>query len=565
MKKLTFFIIINAFILTPCLAENYLLNGGQESQFKYSLTQQVVPNQELQMLYLSFVIPENFSSPTYNQRISNLNLDFRPNPDDQQESRDERGNKILKAIWRNPHAKIQTTISFNASNKTLLGTLNSATPFPVTHLPSDVKPYLAPTEQVQSTNVNISQKANVLTRGATTQFDAVQRILSWVIDHMRYILTPQQYDAMYSFNTGKGNCQNYSHLAAALMRSVGIPVRIVNGVALKNPYQIETPRGTLTMKMAQGRHSWIEVYFPDLKWVPFDPQQTQLFVSNRFIRIEVGLDNNETNKDGLVRWTQSTNARGKPQFQEIIEAVAARDDVTLSGRKQNYGPRKLLLSPEVKTSYIPYKSEIKVPPPPIKVSQDKLKRMRFYKNYIFGNLEFPEGIDFLSTRGPVRRDKTDHFVMKKNFLVETAEYATSRDQYAQIFILQKPMQLKTISLALHKFGGDGFLWLELLEDKNGAPGKVIATSAWLPLERLPFKPGYYWENFDFSKDSPVLSPGRYWMALGFNGSPIVNWFYSYGKSVGPQEGTRSKSIFEQQWRNVLSFEFNYRVQGLVEN
>lgn len=551
-------------MLTSCLAENYLLNGGQESRFKYSLTQQIVPNRELRNLYLSFVAPTDFSSPTYNQRISNLKFEFKPNPDNRQESRDKRGNKILKAIWNNPRTAVHTTVSFNASNRTLLQRLNSSSLFPVRQVPADAQTYLSATKQVQSTNINIKRKAHELTKGATTQFDAVQRILSWVIDHMRYILIPQQYDAFYSFNTGKGNCQNYSHLSAALMRSVGIPVRIVNGVALKEPYQINTPRGTLTMKMAQGRHSWIEVYFPDLKWVPFDPQQTQLFVSNRFIRIEVGLDNNETDKDGLIRWTQSKSARGTPQFQELIEAVTAQDNVSLAGQRQTYGPRKLLLSPEVRTSYIPYKSEKKLPPPPVKISRDKLKRLRFHKSYIFGNLEFPQGIDFLSTRGPAKRDETNHFTMRKNFLVETAEYVTSRDQYAQVFVLQKPMQLKTINLALHKFGGHGFLWLELLEDKNGAPGNIIATSAWLPLTRLPFKSGYYWENFDFSKDSPTLSPGRYWIALGFNGSPIVNWFYSYGKSVGPEDGTRSKSIFEQEWKNVLSFEFNYKVEGLAE-
>ncbi|MBN1351365.1 transglutaminase domain-containing protein [candidate division KSB1 bacterium] len=564
MKKLIFLLVLNGFILSACQAENYLLNGGQESQFKYTLTQQVTPNTGIHTLYLSYVIPENFSSPTYNQRISNLNIQFSPDPYQKQESRDERGNKILKALWKQPRTPISTTISFIAGNKTLLNTLNSGAPFPPANMPAEAKPYLGATKQVPSTDARIRQKANELTRGAKTQFDAVQRILSWVIDHMNYVLIPPDYDAMYSFNTGKGNCQNYSHLAAALMRSVGIPVRIVNGVCLKEQFQIKSKQGTLTMKMAQGRHSWIEVYFPDLDWVPFDPQQTQLFVSNRFIRIEVGMDNNETDKDGLIRWTQTKGTSGKPQFQESIEAIVASDNVALSGEMQTYGPRKLLLTPAVKTAYVPYASTIEVPPPPVLVSADKLKRMRFIERYSFGNVEFPEGIDFLLTRGPATRDKKEVFAMKKNFLVETAEYVTSAEQYAQTFILRKPMKLQTISLALHKFGGDGILWLDLLEDKNGAPGNVIASSAWLPLTQLPFKPGYYWEDFAFSKETTVLSPGRYWIALGFNGSPIVNWFYSYGKPVGPQDGTRSKLIFDQAWKNVLAYEFNYKVNGLVE-
>jgi len=73
--------------------------------------------------------------------------------------------------------------------------------------------------------------------------------------------------------------------------------------------------------MGQGRHSWIEVWFSDLGWVPFDPQQTELFVSNRYIRIEIGIDNNETINDGLLRWTQISGTKGKPRLQESISAA----------------------------------------------------------------------------------------------------------------------------------------------------------------------------------------------------------------------------------------------------
>jgi hypothetical protein len=58
-------------------------------------------------------------------------------------------------------------------------------------------------------------------------------------------------------------------------------------------------------------------------------------------------------------------------------------------------------------------------------------------------------------------------------------------------------------------------------------------------------------------------PGSYWIALGFTGSPIVNWFYTYGKPVGPVDGTRYKSVFQQNWSGAMNYEFNYRVSGLT--
>ncbi len=545
-----------------CFAENYLINGGQDSQIHYQMVQKVVPAAGTKKLVLSYVIPEDFSSPTYNQKIAGFDLNFSIAPTKKDEQRDKRGNKVVRATWRNPSSGITATITLRAINNTKLSTLNTRAPFPPAHIPAEARDYLTATKQVPADDGQIKNKAQQLVAGATTQFDAVQKILIWVVDHMNYVLTPQSYEAMYSFRTGKGNCQNYSHLSAALMRSVGIPVRIVNGITTKKPYDVNTGSGILTMRMAQGRHSWIEVFFPDLGWVPFDPQQMQLFVSNRFIRVEVGLDNEETANDGLIRWTQSRGSSGQPRFEEVIDADFANDRVNLSAQKQTYGPQKLLFSPRVDAAFT--KVTVEPPPKPKPVSDNTLKTLRYRRPFIFGNLEFPENIDFSTTRGPATQTQGGELEMRKNFLVETAEYVTTRgNQYAQTFILQKPILLKKAGLALHKFGGDGQLWIELYKDDgSGKPGDYMTTSDFLPLDALKFSPGYTWVDFEFQGNT-TLSPGRYWIALGFTGSPIVNWFFTYGKTVGPANGTRYKTMFDETWSRSLAFEFNYRIEGLA--
>ncbi len=559
MKKLILICLLLFSI--AAYAENYLINGGQETRIDYQMIQKVEPNPAINKLYLTYVKPVTYQSPTYNQQITNLKFNFIPQPNDQEEYTDKRGNQVIKVMWNNPRSTIKTEISLTAMNTTLLRELNTTSPFPMKNLPPEVKQYLTATDQVPATDAQIVAKAKQLTTGANTQFDAVQRILAWVIDHMHYVLTPQDYGAMYSFRTGKGNCQNYSHLSSALMRAVGVPARIVNGVTLKKPYNVNIGSGILTLKMAEGRHSWIEVYFEDLGWVPFDPQQTALFVSNRFIRIEFGLDNNETTQDGLIRWTQSEGALATPNFEEIIDTSFPQDNVSLNAQKQKYGPRKMLLLPSVKASF--KRIEIEPEPTPVAMDQDKLQTLSYSKPYLFGNLEFPEGIDFLSSRGPAEKEGAATYEMKKNFLVETAEYVTSGAQYAQLFILQKPLKLGKIGLALHKFGGNGQLWAEIIKDDNGVPGEIIATSDFIPLDQISFKAGYFWVDFDFRRDWPVLSPGKYWIAMGFTGSPIINWFYSYGKPVGPEDGTRYKTVLDTKWSRSLSYEFNYRIIGLT--
>ena len=576
MRKIVFslLLLVIALSLRPLYlrGENYLLKGSQTSRIKYGLTQRIVPTPGTKSLIISTVVPATFKSPTYNQEIENLNISFAPEPSKREDKVDKRGNKVVVVTWANPAGPITATVALTAKNYVLFNPLTTSKPFPLGAVDPSVQDYLLSTEQVPSNDARIRAKAKELTAGVKTEFDAVQRILAWVIDHTTYVLTPPQYDAMYTFETGKGNCQNYSHLAAALLRAVGIPARIVNGVTLKRTYDAKTEYGKLTFGMAQGRHSWIDVYFPDLDWVPFDPQQSQLFTSNRYIRIEAGLDNNETSQDGLIRWVAAQGSTSQPEFEEIIDSDFAEDQVNLTASRQKYGPKSILLTPEVRATFEPYVATTPAPPPPAPTPAENRNipappTPSLNKVVTFGNLEFPEGVNFAFSREPSAGSGGTQ-ELRKNFLVETAEYVTRSAQYTQVFVLTKPLQLQKLGLALQKFGGEGFLWLEILQDEKApsgqmVPGARLASSGLIPISQLSSQPGYRWQDFDFTKANLKLAPGRYWIALGFTGTPVINWFYSYGKPVGPSDGTRYKTILDSDWSSSLSYEFNYRVVGLT--
>ena len=189
--------------------------------------------------------------------------------------------------------------------------------------------------------------------------------------------------------------------------------------------------------------------------------------------------------------------------------------------------------------------------------------MKFSHDFQTGNTDFPEGINFAFLRDKTDLEGGKVQELKKNFLVETAEYITGKNQYCQVFTLDRPVKLREISLALQKFGGDGRIWLELHEDKNNSPGPVAAKSTVLNIKQLSSKPGYFWVSFDFSQQELVLTPEKYWISLEYEGSPVLNWFYSYGKPVGPIDGTRYRSRAQDTWDKSLGFEFNYRLTGLT--
>jgi hypothetical protein len=563
MKNFFNAIVIFIFMVmtSSSLAENFTVKGDMVSTIHYELQHQITAGDAMKKLTLSFVIPQSFDSPTYKQQITNFKIKFSPEAQDSKTTTDDRGNKIIVATWSNVPDKIDAVVSFDAKNITSLKAFETQAPFPLSGVPEEMQVYLQDTAQVQTNDTEIRQLALKLTKDVKTQFDAVQLVISWVVDNVHYVSPPARYDALYSLHSGKGNCQNFSHLSAALLRSVGIPVRIINGVTLNQPFDIAWDKGTLTFKMGQGRHSWVEVWFPDQGWVPYDPQNMQFFVSNRFVRIEAGVDNNETKNDGLIRWVQASEARTKPKLQENINTNILSDSVNVRGARQAYGPKNLLLGPNVKAQF--KKIEIVPPPPPIVITEKEKKILRYTAPFVYGNLEFPEDVDFAFPRVTTATGK-DAFEMSRNFLVETAEYVTTKaTQYAQVAVLKKPVKLKTVGLALHKFGGEGMLWVAIFKDDEGKPGAPLYTTQMINLDKISLKPGYRWVDFTFAGEQPVLMPGSYWIALGFSGTPIVNWFYTYGKPVGPVYGTRYKGVFQEDWSGALSYEFNYRLKGLT--
>ena len=62
-----------------------------------------------------------------------------------------------------------------------------------------------------------------------------------------------------------GYCQHFAGAAALLLRMAGVPSRMVTGFATG----VRTERGFVAQDV--DAHAWIEVYFEDLGWVPFDP------------------------------------------------------------------------------------------------------------------------------------------------------------------------------------------------------------------------------------------------------------------------------------------------------
>ena len=111
--------------------------------------------------------------------------------------------------------------------------------------------------------------AERLTAGAPTAYDAVKAIESHLLDNYSYSETPPERVVpleSFLFEDRVGYCQQFSGAMALMLRMRGIPARIATGFS---PGVHEG--GDRYRVRALDAHSWVEVYFSAIGWVPFDP------------------------------------------------------------------------------------------------------------------------------------------------------------------------------------------------------------------------------------------------------------------------------------------------------
>jgi hypothetical protein len=121
-----------------------------------------------------------------------------------------------------------------------------------------------------------AQLARAVAADATTRFEAVSRILSWVAANVRYDLdrrAPQ--DAESVLVRRSAYCTGVARLAVALLDALAIPAREVAGYVVD-----DLPGGGRS-----GFHRWIEVFYDDRGWVFADPLASHHFVPASYLRL----------------------------------------------------------------------------------------------------------------------------------------------------------------------------------------------------------------------------------------------------------------------------------------
>ncbi|WP_433623694.1 transglutaminase TgpA family protein [Halomicrococcus sp. NG-SE-24] len=126
------------------------------------------------------------------------------------------------------------------------------------------------TQLPASTSDRVKRKAAAVTSEAENPYDKAVAVERWLERNKEYSLEVDKPSGSvaddFVFEMEKGYCVYYATSMVVMLRSQGIPARFVTGYT-------SGQRVSKDEWVVRGvdSHAWVEVYFPDVGWVRFDP------------------------------------------------------------------------------------------------------------------------------------------------------------------------------------------------------------------------------------------------------------------------------------------------------
>lgn len=123
--------------------------------------------------------------------------------------------------------------------------------------------------------------AEVSGGGWTSRYDQVKAIEQYLKENYKYSLKSKVPDENedfvdhFLFQQQQGYCVHFATAMVVMLRTQDIPARFVKGYQSGEVVGERTNEAGMTEQQykvrQQDAHAWVEVYFPEVGWVPFDP------------------------------------------------------------------------------------------------------------------------------------------------------------------------------------------------------------------------------------------------------------------------------------------------------
>lgn len=157
----------------------------------------------------------------------------------------------------------------------------------------------------------------------------------------------EDYVDRFLFDTKIGYCDNFSSSMAIMLRTLDIPTRWIKGfsagdVSLRGNTKEDFNEYTVTNNNA---HSWVEVYIPDVGWMPFEP-------TIGFEGFDQVQEDQENESSTPKNNTEEEKEEQKKQEQEKVKEESEKEKVEKEQKEKEEQDKKVAKKDEGSTTWI---------------------------------------------------------------------------------------------------------------------------------------------------------------------------------------------------------------------
>jgi transglutaminase-like putative cysteine protease len=230
--------------------------------------------------------------PTPHQHVETTVLHIDPQPDEFDATHDALGNPVALFAVHHPHESLVVESIIE---------VDVLVPPPVPWSPpwddlaqqaADARGALAEELGPYLAHTSATPRLEAL-RELTSGFTPGRPVADAVSDLCQFVFTTFRFDAGATdvstplaevLAARHGVCQDFAHVTAAALRSVGLPARYVSGYIETAP-----PPGEPKLVGVDASHAWCSVWAGELGWLDFDPTNNQM-PPNRHVTVGWGRD-----------------------------------------------------------------------------------------------------------------------------------------------------------------------------------------------------------------------------------------------------------------------------------
>ena len=126
--------------------------------------------------------------------------------------------------------------------------------------------------ELRTIDPRIPRLAEEIAASANNNYDKARAVETYLRTRFTYTLqlprtVPHDPLANFLFERRRGHCEYFASSMAVMLRTLGIPSRVVNGFRTGEFNDLTSQY----LVRASNAHSWVEAYFPAYGWIAFDP------------------------------------------------------------------------------------------------------------------------------------------------------------------------------------------------------------------------------------------------------------------------------------------------------